>query len=1283
MNPNNLIQTISNLNEKIDVLKYLIVKFESKIKRMKNKEIQENCEQFKYHYNKLIGIKRFCIPVFGKISSGKSTFLNYILHLHDVFQTDYNISTKFVCIVRHNPNLNKILKIYNVKVNQRGEYTKNNQIYRLWNFEKDEELIGDVKEIIEKRNHDLEILGYRDSHWEKYFMILEANIPLFKGENSIYSDLFEFMDIPGLNEYSETKNETEHFYYKELLPFFIYNIGFSLYIFDVEKQQSVDSISIINNIMEQYYNNDEKKQKNSIFILNKIDKVKDEENEINNFKKILEDNLKCHIEKEGFFIGLSALLLYLKSFKYESFFDYLFCIIEEKKKDNEIIEEYIIEKMSKDLKTDIEENLEIDSDVKLPLNEKIILQKFNDKITKKGFKGEFSDSNYIYYKKYFDSFSKNKKEDLGIQHKRLEEIISTSFKNNINDFINNFKYDNLSQNLLKELGLNQEDIKILMIRDKNKNIKSSKIDNPIAFVKSFKHIIDKLNEIEPNNPFINQLTQEYNTTLLYMDKEKKIRIPLLGEYSSGKSSLINTLIGNDLNIIPVDTKVCTNIALVIRYTKNISDIALYQTLLEPTTEDYYCFNINDKPIGKGYKVIQEILKLLNLIFSSFVIPSYHQMKIIKYIQKIEDSNENKKIKIISNLTKIINEEILLEDIQDKEMQILLKEIKKDKNKKEINNDEEFYQRAFFLLTVPIEGYDILNLSSEIKEKIELIDFPGLDSANNIFNSNVLGPLLKFSDGFIFVNKGNSIKEKEKVNILFDIIDKIQKRKFEFSFKSCLFLINRCDETEVNIEDCKKEYESLFEINKREQIWNDIISKSEILKNADNINVTKFSNTLYHDFKTFKNRVNNFDSFIEEYEKQIDKKNYQGKKYLLFLKKKIYSADVTSISIEKYKNYNNSLKNTDNLKNYFKKYISSKEDMLIVEDIIKMYLFIKDSIYYSKFYIESNAQDFFDKFKNQLILSKFFYEESLKTLAIKYFLNLNSSFEFMKIKILQDEIDIKFTNEEFIETKKKLENEYKIETKKIKEFIDSTIKSMKKEYDNLINKIQEGNIDDYEISLRNSSSTIEEYKFELESKINDEIPNFRKKLLAQLNFITERLKRIRVNKGNLNSFDLFDSIYDTEKKVFDILGKADLGLLALDLSYLGYLSITAVAAEGIGVAVGEAVGGIFSLTGLVSFGIGAAIGVSIVGAIHGGFKLYKKLVEKKRYIELISNAKSELENSLSNYEKNIDSILKKITDEIKMAVEKFFSVQNVKLDGIKKNMKVWLSLREEIINCLKN
>ena len=1279
MSNDNVQKTVNSLNEKIDILNYIITKFESKIYRIQNEQIIKQCKNFKDYYNKLIKIKRFCIPVFGKISSGKSTLLNYILHLHGVFETDYNISTKFVCIIRHNSNLNKTPKIFNVLVNERGEYKNGKKIFKLWNFEKGEEIIGDPKEIIEKRNHELSQLSYRDSHWEKYFMILEANIPLFRGENSIYSDLIEFMDIPGLNEFNESKQETDHFYYKELLPFFIYNIGFSLYIFDAEKQQSEGSISIINNIMEQYYNNDEKMQKNSIFILNKIDKVSDEKNEINKFKKILENNLKCHIEKYGHFIGLSGLILYLKSFKYESFFDYLFCIIEERNNESESIEEFLIDKMSKDFQTNIEENLEIENDEKLPLDEEKLLEIFNDKIIKKGFVDQFTNSNYIYYKNLFESFAKNnKREDLGLQHKNFEETINKCFKNIISDYINNFKYEDLTQELLKELGLDEEDLQILMIR--NKHTKSSKIDNPISFIKSFKNIIDSLKKFEPNNVYIKQLEQEYETTLLYMENEKKIRIPLLGEYSSGKSSLLNTLIGKDLNIIPVDSNVCTNIALVIRYTNNDSDTALYHTMLEPSTEDYYCFKKNDNPIGKGYKIIHEILKLLNVIFSSFEIKGNYQMKVINYIEKQKDLAENEAIKLISDLTKALNGEIPFEYIQNIQMQLLLQEIAKEKNNIGENNDQDFYQRAFFLLTVPIEAYDLINLSDEIKNKIELIDFPGLDSTNNIFNSNVLGPLLKFSDGFIFVNKGNSIKEKEKVQILFDIIGKIQKRKFEFSFKSCLFVICRCDETNVNIEDCKNEYESLFEINKREQIWNDIISKSEILKNADNINVTKFSNKLYHEYKIFKNRVDNFDSFIEFFEKKIDKKVYQGKNYLLKLIKQI-KPYINSISNEKYKCYINS-QNIDKFKQYFQEYMISNGNIPLIENIIKMYLFIKDFIYYTKIYIESNAQDFFNRIKNQFILSNFFYEESLKTLAIKYLLNLYSSFEFMKIKILQEEIDIKFTNEEFIQTKEKLENEYKIEKEEIKKYIDSTIISMKNEYEILIDEIEKGKTKDYENSLKNTSKNIEKHKFSLESKINDEIPKFRKKLLFQLNFITERLKRIKVNKGDLSTYNLFKSINDAEMKTFEWIGKGSLGLLVLDLGFIGFSSATVVAVEGVSVAVSVFSEAFFSLATLASLGIGAAIGLAIPYSVHYGFELYKKIVEKKKYIELISKAKKELEKSLSYYEDNINNILKKITHEIELAVERFFLIQNIKLDGIRKHMEEWLLLRKQIINNLQ-
>ena len=154
--------------------------------------------------------------------------------------------------------------------------------------------------------------------------------------NNIYSELFEFLDVPVLNEFTGDDNINKQFYYKDLLPFFIYNVGFSLYIFDAEKQESEDSFGIINNIMSQYFNNKEEKQKNSIFILNKIDKISNKKEEIENFQKILEKNLVCHIEKKGFFIGLSGLLMYLKRFKYESFFDYLYCIIEEYNKNEEI-----------------------------------------------------------------------------------------------------------------------------------------------------------------------------------------------------------------------------------------------------------------------------------------------------------------------------------------------------------------------------------------------------------------------------------------------------------------------------------------------------------------------------------------------------------------------------------------------------------------------------------------------------------------------------------------------------------------------------------------------------------------------------------------------------------------------------------------------------------------------------------------------------------------------------------------------------------------------------------
>ena len=265
------------------------------------------------------------------------------------------------------------------------------------------------------------------------------------------------------------------------------------------------------------------------------------------------------------------------------------------------------------------------------MNKKKKLKILNKKISQKGIIGEFTEINYIYYNKYFEKYSKNKKVKLGKQHENLEILFKTSFKNTIDNYFNNFKYENLMKELTEELGLKEEDVRI-MINEKNKTYNTSILDEPISFLKSFKRILDRLNEMEPNNSFIKLMNKEYENTLLYMDKEKKIRIILLGEYSSGKSSLLNTIIGRNLNILPVDTNVCTNIALVIRHTKDISNIALYHTILLPSSNDYYYFNIDEFPLAQGIETIKALLILLNSLFSSSKYSSNIQMEIINYIQ---------------------------------------------------------------------------------------------------------------------------------------------------------------------------------------------------------------------------------------------------------------------------------------------------------------------------------------------------------------------------------------------------------------------------------------------------------------------------------------------------------------------------------------------------------------------------------------------------------------------------------------------------------------------------
>ena len=77
-------------------------------------------------------------------------------------------------------------------------------------------------------------------------------------------------------------------------------------------------------------------------------------------------------------------------------------------------------------------------------------------------------------------------------------------------------------------------------------------------------------------------------------------------------------------------------------------------------------------MGLGAKTVHEILKLLNVIFSSFMIDEKNQLEILNYIKSLKNLKEDERIDIISKLSKVLKDELSFEIFQDPKLQILLK-----------------------------------------------------------------------------------------------------------------------------------------------------------------------------------------------------------------------------------------------------------------------------------------------------------------------------------------------------------------------------------------------------------------------------------------------------------------------------------------------------------------------------------------------------------------------------------------------------------------------------------
>ena len=699
----------------------------------------------------------FSIPIIGKISSGKSTFLNSLLGL-DCLESNTIITTKFICIIRHNQEISTP-KLYPVILKKRKSEINQNA----YNFIKDEknELKGDLNENIKKINKKItECEDLNKLNKEQFFYILEANLDIFKEKNYIFSKIFEFMDIPGLNEITE-------FYLKNIIPLITPNTHFSIFLFDAGASEDQGTFKLFKNFLHLM---NSKAKKNSFFIFNKLDIYENDKLEEN--KQILHFkneilfktyNLKL---KNNHLIGLDSIQLKYDKNKDNNFEDYIKSFIQRipdknKTKFNilfkkELKKDFSIDKFPKNNEKIIEHKTEEDEKL---LNE--INKSLNAKLYE-----EIDIIFLIEMKNIFNEKKKNKNSQIKENEKsgseKYEEIynlFNKSFKDTVDDFVgkNNLflllkayntlliRFYELSQNQTEKMHIMKViyhfyrhwgEILYPKMMKKNKDLIHSdfNIYRFMNFEFEIKSIFDwniesidslfpYLNSLKQFNcSFINKIIKNVENILNYLRK-RKLRLAFIGNEFSGKTTILNHIINNEL--LPIHEKdKDSNINIIFQYNNN-NEVKLFHAKIQ-MMENYFYFEKNDKPIATG-----------------------------------------------------------IIDVKNKLIQL--------------KNSKTDFENSFYILNAPTSPILNFDLIKDISDKIEIIYLSGKYLKDLEFGKNKkLEALIKFTDNFIYIEKQDDIS-KNDFQYLKKIIFFISTINNSFNLNKFLYIINKSNKNVENFE----------------------------------------------------------------------------------------------------------------------------------------------------------------------------------------------------------------------------------------------------------------------------------------------------------------------------------------------------------------------------------------------------------------------------------------------------------------------------------------------------
>ncbi len=277
------------------------------------------------------------------------------------------------------------------------------------------------------------------------------------------------------------------------------------------------------------------------------------------------------------------------------------------------------------------------------------------------------------------------------------------------------------------------------------------------------NIINELKSENKESQFLQDIIKEIENVKKFFE-ERRIRIPLLGSYSVGKSSLLNSFLEEKILETSDSQK---------NEEKEINAI------------------INDNPESLDFNNFSDITTNIFLI-----------------IRNCEENN----IGIWKAKYTELNDYIYFEKEGNNicSSKANLKEKIKELNK--INSKEISENNVYYIMQYPIKSFFKMNIKEELINKIEFIDYPGLDVGNEFFEEIIFKELIASSDIFLYVNNYDLVNQKSNYKIINRLIKRIKIRKMSFSLNDFLFILNKCDNVSINIKKAEKEFRKVLNEN---------------------------------------------------------------------------------------------------------------------------------------------------------------------------------------------------------------------------------------------------------------------------------------------------------------------------------------------------------------------------------------------------------------------------------------------------------------------------------------